>query len=73
LLAIEAQMAQYVAGLAQQIALVLLVLLPTLEAPTQSRQASRLAAVPYPPGRRIPKPQPGVAKVAMLRPGALRK
>jgi hypothetical protein len=73
LLAIEAQMAQYVAGLAQQIALVLLVLLPTLEAPTQSRQSSRLAAVPYPPDRRIPKPQPGVAKVAMLRPGALRK
>src|SRR5260370_42463231 len=35
LLAIEAQMAQYVAGLGQQIALVLLVLIPTLELRTK--------------------------------------
>ena len=48
LLAIEAQMAQYVAGLAQQIALVLLVLIPTLELRAQAGQLRRLVSLPYP-------------------------
>jgi hypothetical protein len=46
LLAIESQMAEYVAGLTQQIALVLLVLVPTLE--SQERKKD--------PGRPIPAP-----------------
>jgi hypothetical protein len=48
LLAIEAQMAQYVAGLAQQIALVLLVLVPTLELRAQAGRLRRLEPLPYP-------------------------
>jgi len=48
LLAIESQMAQYVAGLAQQIALILLVLIPTLEARSMAGRSLRLAAVLYP-------------------------
>jgi hypothetical protein len=48
LLAIEAQMAQYVAGLAQQIALALLVLIPTLELRAQAGQLRRLVSLPYP-------------------------
>lgn len=54
LLGIESQMAQYVAGLAQQIALVLLVLIPTLEA--RPRQAMKLITKFYaPPLQRMPK------------------
>lgn len=41
LLAIEAQMAEYVAGLVQQIILVLLVLVPTLEARAQKKEFRR--------------------------------
>jgi hypothetical protein len=48
LLAIESQMAQYVAGLAQQIALILLVLIPTLESRSTAGKSLRLAAMPYP-------------------------
>jgi hypothetical protein len=44
LLGIEAQMAQYIAGLVQQIFLVLLVLAPTLET---SKQKAAMAAIPY--------------------------
>ena len=55
LLAIEAQMAQYVAGLAQQIALVLLVLIPTLELRAQAGQLRRLVPLPYPAKRGMQK------------------
>jgi O-antigen polysaccharide polymerase Wzy len=55
LLAIEAQMAQYVAGLAQQIALVLLVLIPTLELRAQAGQLRRLVSLPYPAKRGVQK------------------
>ncbi|PYQ37182.1 MAG: hypothetical protein DMG99_21340 [Acidobacteria bacterium] len=52
LLAIESQMAQYVAGLAQQIALILLVLIPTLEARSIAGRSLKLAAMPYALNRR---------------------
>lgn len=47
LLAIEAQMAEYVAGLVQQIALVLLVLIPTLESRMGKKHYPREAQVPF--------------------------
>jgi hypothetical protein len=56
LLAIESQMAQYVAGLAQQIALILLVLIPTLETRAQDGNSRTFAILPYSPYRRAPKP-----------------
>jgi len=46
LVAIESQMAQYIAGLAQQIVLVLIVLLPTLEPRVRAQQLGRLAVIP---------------------------
>jgi hypothetical protein len=45
-------MAQYVAGLAQQIALILLVLIPTLEARSMAGKSLRLSAMPYLVNRR---------------------
>jgi hypothetical protein len=65
LLAIESQMAQYVAGLAQQIALILLVLIPTLEARSRTGKSLKLAAMPYPLNRR-PKPNPSLRAPAIL-------
>jgi hypothetical protein len=47
LLAIESQMAEYIAGLAQQIFFALLVLLPALESQAQKKELRRPAAVPY--------------------------
>jgi hypothetical protein len=47
IIGIEAQMAQYIAGLAQQIALVLLVLIPTLEPRARQVQLRRLVPMPY--------------------------
>jgi hypothetical protein len=52
LLSIESQMAEYIAGLAQQISLVLLVLIPTLEPQAQKRELRRPVPVPY-----LPKPE----------------
>ena len=46
LLTVEAQMAQYVAGLAQQIFLVLLVLVPTLESRARKKEFRRPTTVP---------------------------
>jgi hypothetical protein len=66
LLAIESQMAQYVAGLAQQIALVLLVLIPTLEAPVQVRQVLRFASLPHRPGSRTQNPRRSLAGAAAV-------
>jgi hypothetical protein len=66
LLAIESQMAQYVAGLAQQIALILLVLIPTLEARSTAGKTLRVAAMPYSLNRR-PKPNPNLPGPAILR------
>lgn len=71
LLAIESQMAQYVAGLAQQIALVLLVLIPTLESRTQAAQLRRLMPIPY--AWRRTAAASSSAKVVGLGPGALGK
>jgi len=53
LLAIEAQMAEYVAGLAQQIILVLLVLVPTLEAQAQKKRFRRSAPASISPELQI--------------------
>ncbi len=72
LLAIEAQMAQYLAGLVQQIALVLLVLLPALEARQTAAQARRLIAISYPQDR-VRASNTTISKGAFLRRGALRK
>jgi O-antigen polysaccharide polymerase Wzy len=72
LLAIESQMAQYVAGLAQQIALILLVLVPTLEARSRIGNSPRLAALPYALYRGIPKP-PNVITAAVPRRGIVGK
>jgi hypothetical protein len=48
LLAIESQMAEYVSGLMQQVLLVLVVLVPTLESRAQARRRFRRSApVPY--------------------------
>jgi hypothetical protein len=66
LLAIESQMAQYVAGLAQQIALILLVLIPTLEARLRAAKSLKLAAMPYPLNRR-PNANPTIPGPAILR------
>jgi len=66
LLAIESQMAQYVAGLAQQIALILLVLIPTLEARASAVKSLRLAAMPYPLSRQA-KGRPNVPRPTILR------
>lgn len=52
LVSIESQMAQYVAGLAQQIVLILLVLLPTLEARSPGRQVLRFQRVALSPDQR---------------------
>lgn len=73
LLAIEAQMAQYVAGLAQQIALVLLVLIPTLEPRTYPGQLRRLLPMPYASREGTMAAASGSAKVVGLRRGALGK
>jgi hypothetical protein len=70
LLAIEAQMAQYVAGLTQQIALVLLVLIPTLERRVQQQ---RVAYMPYRTGMKMAQPNSDIPRAAMLRPRALGK
>ena len=59
-------MAQYVAGLAQQIALILLVLIPTLEARSGSAKSLRLAAMPYPLYPRT-KANPKLPAPAILR------
>jgi hypothetical protein len=63
LLAIEAQMAQYVAGLVQQIALVLLVLIPTLELRTK-KELPRLARIPSLLNPKIPSsiPRPEIVQ-----------
>jgi hypothetical protein len=53
LLAIEAQMAEYVAGLTQQIILVLLVLVPTLEAQAQKKEFRRSVPASISPERQI--------------------
>lgn len=66
LLAIESQMAQYVAGLAQQIALILLVLIPTLEARSTASNVLRLSAMPYPLNPRK-KANPTIPGTAILR------
>ena len=73
LLAIEAQMAEYVAGMAQQIALVLLVLIPTLEARAQVRVFRRPAAQPPSPRPGIAKPFPASPTPAIAQPEALGK
>ena len=67
LLGIEAQMAQYVAGLAQQIALILLVLIPTLEARSRAGGSLRFASLPYLRHRRTPNPNANVARAPILR------
>jgi len=67
LLAIEGQMAEYVAGMVQQIALVLLVLIPTLELRTQEGQRPRLAPVPSLLNPGVPRPTPGVPSPAIVR------
>jgi hypothetical protein len=54
LVGIESQMAQYMAGLAQQIGLVLLVLIPTLEIRPRAREVMKLAAKAYVPLQRVP-------------------
>jgi hypothetical protein len=72
LLAIESQMAQYVAGLAQQIALILLVLIPTLEARSRAADSLRSRVLPYAPYRRVPKP-PNNLTAAIPRREALGK
>lgn len=64
LLLIEAQMAQYVAGLAQQIALVLLVLIPTLEVRARTRRAVKPAAKPYSPFQRMPNVNSNLPRTA---------
>jgi hypothetical protein len=48
LLAIEGQMAEYLAGLAQQIALVLIVLVPTLKSRVRGNSFQPLTALPHP-------------------------
>lgn len=53
LLTIESQMAQYLAGLLQQIGLVLLVLLPTLELRDEWRRSRRVVARFYPGGEEV--------------------
>jgi hypothetical protein len=72
LLAIESQMAQYVAGLAQQIALILLVLIPTLEARSRAGDSLRFRVLPYAQYRRVPKP-PNNVTAAIPRREALGK
>ena len=72
LLAIESQMAQYVAGLAQQIALILLVLIPTLEARSRAGNSLRIVALPYARYRRAPKP-PNTVTAAIPRRGSIGK
>lgn len=63
LIGIEAQMAQYIAGLAQQVALVLLVLLPTLELKQTAISRRQFASVPYP----YPPPaRNGVSRMAKI-------
>ena len=48
LLTVEAQMAEYVAGMAQQIFVVLLVLIPTLKSRTREKSAPAMMFVRYP-------------------------
>jgi len=71
LLTIEAQMAQYIAGLMQQIGLVLLVLVPTLELPRQRMQSRPVILNSN--GRKIAAPRTAVANAAILRRRALGK
>jgi O-antigen polysaccharide polymerase Wzy len=73
LLTIEAQMAQYVAGLVQQIGLVLLVLVPTLELRVQAKQFRPPVPFPYPNTAKIAKPNSVAANAPVLRPRALGK
>ena len=64
LLAIEAQMAEYVAGLVQQIALVLLVLIPTLESRMGNKSHPGYASVPFSPNPTITRSTPSTPIVA---------
>jgi len=48
LITVESQMAEYVAGLAQQIFLVVLVLIPTFESRRQSKELRGLSSLQYP-------------------------
>lgn len=65
LVGIEAQMAQYVSGLAQQIALVLLVLIPTLEVRPRVRPAIKLGAKLFIPRQRVSNLSSGLPRTAI--------
>jgi hypothetical protein len=68
LLAIEAQMAEYVAGLAQQIILVLLVLVPTLEAKAKKKEVRKSAAVQRSLKSEILTSHPSISRLSAVRP-----
>jgi hypothetical protein len=74
LLAIESQMAEYVAGLAQQIILVLLVLVPTLEARAPKKEFRRSVRASISPEPQILTPHAGgITKKSFVRREALGK
>jgi len=62
LLTVEAQMAEYVAGLAQQIFVVLLVLIPTLKSRTREKSAPAMMFVRYPKQPETQRPSTSLQK-----------
>jgi hypothetical protein len=73
LVAIESQMAEYVAGMVQQIVLVFLVLVPTLEMRTQEREHPRPVPIPTSLKPGIPRPNPSVPRPAIVQRQSLGK
>jgi hypothetical protein len=74
LLAVEAQMAEYVAGLVQQIILVLLVLVPTLETQAQKKEFRRSVPALIPPEPQVLSSHAGgIIRESFMRRGALGK
>jgi hypothetical protein len=72
LLAIEAQMAEYVAGMVQQIGLVLLVLVPTLESQAGKKQFQHPPGL-YPVNLGKPKSNPSISRPSIERRESLGK
>jgi hypothetical protein len=68
LLAIESQMAEYIAGLAQQIILVLLVLIPTLEAQARQTESRRSGSFHRSPKSEILTSRPSISRQSAVRP-----
>jgi hypothetical protein len=69
LLAIESQMAQYVAGLTQQVSLVLLILVPTLDSQAQAQKKAFRESVPLPYSLKpeMPTLYPSISRESVVR------